>query len=89
MRDVPYVAGLVVAGSMRQDEGSAAEWAAARVCSLREVQAAGQDHKEMRRDRYHPAYVPATTKETNGQTVPFSSQCLYKLCLHLFNLCVY
>lgn len=35
--DVPYLAGLVVAGSVWQDEGSAAERAAARVCRLCEV----------------------------------------------------
>lgn len=35
--NVPYTAALIVAGSVWQDEGSAAEWASTRVCSLCEV----------------------------------------------------
>lgn len=36
-RDHPYVAALIVGGSVRQDEGGAVERSVTRVCSLCEV----------------------------------------------------
>lgn len=60
-REGSHSAGLGIAGSVRQYEGSAAEWAGARVCRLPEVQAAGQDHKVVRGDGRHPTGIPAVT----------------------------
>lgn len=53
---------------MRQDEGGAAQRAAARVRRLREVQTAGEDHKVVRGDGNRPTDVPA------GQTQSEPSQ---------------
>ena len=54
-----YFAGLLIGGSVRQDEGGAAQRAAARVCGLQEVQTATQDHKVVCGDGNGPADVPA------------------------------
>lgn len=64
---VCYFAGLVIVGSVRQDEGGAAQRAAARVRRLHEVQTAGQDHKVVCGDGNGPADVPAgQTHDSHG-----------------------
>lgn len=56
---VCYLAGLVIAGSVWQDEGGAAQRATARVRRLHEVQTAGQYHKVVCGDGNRPAAVAA------------------------------
>lgn len=55
-----YFAGLVIAGSVWQDEGGAAQRAAARVRRLHEVQTAGQYHEVVCGDGDRPAAVAAS-----------------------------
>ena len=57
--DAPHSAGLLVAGSVGQDEGGVAERPAAGVCWLGEVQAAAQHHEVVSGDGDHPADISA------------------------------
>jgi len=55
---VTHVAGLIVVGSVRQDEGEAAQGPRAGVRSLGELQAAGHHHKVVCGHGHRTADVP-------------------------------
>lgn len=80
LSDCPYVAGLIIVRSVRQDKSGTVKRFAARVCSLGEVQTAGQDHKVVSRDEDCSSHVP---KERIEKLALYSSVLEIQNVIHL------